>query len=247
MRWLRALLVGIAFSTRLPVRVGAVTPTELAEGLACFPIVGLAIGAACFGAYSLSAPMLGPTLAAVIAVACCAWITGGLHLDGVADWFDALGGGRGDRQRMLEIMRDSRIGAHGAVALVLVLLAKVAVLAELPHSQRVLALCGAPAAARLAAICLLYCLPSARADGLGRGMAQDLRGPHVAVACATYLMVALWLGSESVLPSIGAAAAGVAVGWQARSKLGGVTGDVCGASIELSELAFLLAMRAAAA
>jgi cobalamin synthase len=78
-------------------------------------------------------------------------------------------------------------------------------------------------------------------------MAQDLRGPHVAVACATYLMVALWLGSESVLPSIGAAAAGVAVGWQARSKLGGVTGDVCGASIELSELAFLLAMRAAAA
>lgn len=240
MRPLRALLVGLGFATRIPVRVGAVTPSELAEGLAALPLVGFAIGAVCFGGYALCAKALGTTLAAVAAVSIAAFVTGGLHLDGLADWFDALGGGRGDRQRMLEIMRDSRIGAHGAAALVLLLLAKVAAVAELPTQQQLLGLCVAPAAARLTAVWLLFALPAARQDGLGRGMGEGLRLGHAVFASTSFCLVALAFGQTWLWPSLAAGATALGLGWQAKTQLGGVTGDVCGAGIELAELVFLL-------
>ncbi|HTU61750.1 MAG TPA: adenosylcobinamide-GDP ribazoletransferase [Polyangiales bacterium] len=244
MRVVRALLIAVAFATRVPVRVGAVAPEELAESLTALPLVGFAIGAVSYGLCALTAPGFGDTLAAIAIVSFSALISGGLHLDGLADWFDALGGGRGDRQRMLEIMRDSRIGAHGASALILVLLAKVAALAELSGSQRLVALCAAPAAARLTAVWLLYSLPAARQDGLGRGMGARLERKHAWLACAAFLIATFWLGPALIWPSIAATAAAVALGWHANKRLGGVTGDVCGAGIELSELAFLLACRA---
>jgi len=246
MRVVRALLIAIAFATRIPVRVGAVAPHELAEGLSALPLVGFLIGLVSYGLCSLMAPSLGDTLAAIATVSFSALITGGLHLDGLADWFDALGGGRGDRQRMLEIMRDSRIGAHGASALILVLLAKVAAVAELPDSQRLLALCAAPPAARLTAVWLLYSLPAARQDGLGRGMGAALERKHAWTACAAFVLATCWLGPSVIWPSIAATLAAVALGFQAQARLGGVTGDVCGAGIELAELAFLLACRAQA-
>jgi adenosylcobinamide-GDP ribazoletransferase len=241
MRVVRPLLIAIAFATRIPVQLGAVGPRELAESLVALPLVGFAIGAASYGAYTLAAPALGDTIAAIATVSFSALITGGLHLDGLADWFDALGGGRGNRQRMLEIMRDSRIGAHGASALLLVLLAKVAALAELPGSLRLLALCAAPAISRLTAVWLLYSLPAAREDGLGRGMASELTRQHAWAACGGCALVTFWLGPSLIWPTLAAA---VAVGWQAKTRLGGVTGDVCGASVELAELAFVLACRA---
>jgi adenosylcobinamide-GDP ribazoletransferase len=247
MRLLRALLIAVAFATRIPLRLGAVAPKELAESLTALPLVGFAIGAMNLALFTLASPSLGATIAAIATVSFSALITGGLHLDGLADWFDALGGGRGDRQRMLEIMRDSRIGAHGASALLLVLLAKVAVLAELQPSQRALALCAAPAAARLTAVWLLYSLPAARQDGLGRGMGAELERVHAWTAVVGFALVTCWLGPALIWPSLAAFGAAVALGWQARARLGGVTGDVCGASIELAELAFLLACKAQAA
>jgi adenosylcobinamide-GDP ribazoletransferase len=242
MRAVRSLLIAVAFATRIPVNVGAVAPGELSESLVALPVVGFLIGLLSYGLYAIWAPALGDNISAIAIVSFSALITGGLHLDGLADWFDALGGGRGDRQRMLEIMRDSRIGAHGAAALLLVLLAKVAVLAELSGS--LLALCGAPAASRLAAVWLLYSLPAARQDGLGRGMGAELSRAHAWAACVSFLLATFWLGPQLIWPCIGATAVAVLVGWQAKTRLGGVTGDVCGAAIELSELAFLLACRA---
>lgn len=244
MRPLRALLIAIGFATRVPVRLGAVQPNELAEGLTTLPIVGFAIGGLCFGLFTLCDNTLGTTLAAVATVAVSASVTGGLHLDGLADWFDALGGGRGNRDRMLEIMRDSRIGAHGAVALVLLLLAKVAAIAELPESQRLLALVAAPAAARLGAVWLLYILPAARPDGLGRGMGEDLNLGHALAASAGFALGAVWLGPSWLWPGFATSLTTAALGWHAKLRLGGVTGDVCGASVELSELAFVVACRA---
>jgi adenosylcobinamide-GDP ribazoletransferase len=246
MRFLRALSISVAFATRIPLRLGAVDSRELAESLAALPVIGFAIGAASYGAYAVAAAVLGDSIAAIASVTFTALITGGLHLDGLADWFDALGGGRGNRERMLEIMRDSRIGAHGASALVLVLLAKVAALAEMPGSTRVLALCAAPAVSRLTAVWLLYSLPAARQDGLGRGMGAELRREHAWTACASCALVTFWLGPSLLWPTFAAAVAAVAIGWQAKMRLGGVTGDVCGASIELTELAFVLACRAQA-
>jgi adenosylcobinamide-GDP ribazoletransferase len=240
----RPLLIAVAFGTRIPLQLGAVESRELAASLAALPVIGFAIGAASFGVFQLCSPALGGTLAAIASVSFSALITGGLHLDGLADWFDALGGGRGNRERMLEIMRDSRIGAHGAAALLLLLLAKIAAVAELAVGQRMLALCAAPASARLSTVWLLYSLPAARQDGLGRGMAADLTRAHALVACLLFVLVSCWLGPALIWPTFAAAIVSVGIGWQAKSQLGGVTGDVCGANIEIAELAFLLTCRA---
>jgi adenosylcobinamide-GDP ribazoletransferase len=94
-------------------------------------VVGLVLGLVLTGLAALLVGALPSTVLAVALVALLAGMTGGLHIDGLADTFDALGGGRGDRQRMLDLMRDSRIGAHGAAALVLLLMMKVFALAAL--------------------------------------------------------------------------------------------------------------------
>jgi len=242
----RALLVAIGFATRIPVRVGQVEPDDLARALSCLPLVGAAIGAVCLAILQLSEAPLGPLLAAVAAVSCSAALTGGLHLDGLADLFDALGGGRGDRQRMLEIMRDPRVGAHGACALALFLIAKVVALAELPNGLGTLGLCGSAAAGRLMAVWLLFALPPARTDGLGRGMATGLRRAHLAFATGSFVFLAVLFGPLLLTAALASAVVAVGLAWLARTRLGGVTGDVCGAAIELGELAFLLVCRAQA-
>jgi adenosylcobinamide-GDP ribazoletransferase len=237
---LRALLLAVGFATRVPVRVDKVEVRDLAAAISCFPLLGVAIGALCLGVYELSAAAFGPLLAAVSCVACAALITGGLHLDGLADLFDALGGGRGDRKRMLEIMRDPRVGAHGASALVLVLMAKVIAVAQLPADARWAGLCGAAAIARLMAVWLLFGLPPARTDGLGHDMGAGLRAGHMAFATGTFLILSVLLGPLLLTAALASVAVALGLGWLARARLGGVTGDVCGATIELAELAFLL-------
>ncbi|MET0385348.1 MAG: adenosylcobinamide-GDP ribazoletransferase [Polyangiales bacterium] len=240
--WL-AWLVAWGFATRVPVRVATVSPRMLAAAISCLPAVGLVLGAGAYGVARLCAPALGNTLAAIAAVAFAALITGGLHLDGLADLFDALGGGRGERQRMLDIMRDPRIGAHGASALLLVVLAKVAAIAELDATRLPLALCMAPAASRLMAVWLLYLLPAARTDGLGHGMGEALGQRDAWVATGIVVAAGCAFGPHSVAPTLAAVFCAAALGWLARARLGGVTGDVCGAAIELSELAFVLVCR----
>src|SRR5687768_16835130 len=119
-----SLRLALGFLTRLPVGAAVVDEASFGRALGWFPLVGAGLGALLLvGAWVLE-PVLAPSLCAAALVAFWAYATGGLHLDGVADVFDAFSGGRGDRERTLEIMRDSRIGAHGAVALVLVLLTK---------------------------------------------------------------------------------------------------------------------------
>src|SRR5581483_615259 len=123
---LRPALAAFTFLTRLPLRTGVAAggagvdmAADLGRSLPYFPVVGAVLGGALVGAGRLLEGRLPAGLTAVLLVALLALLTGGLHLDGLADLFDALGGGRGDRARMLDIMRDSRIGAHGAVALCL--------------------------------------------------------------------------------------------------------------------------------
>jgi adenosylcobinamide-GDP ribazoletransferase len=243
---LRALLIAVGFGTRIPVRVGEVGERELAAALGCLPLIGYGLGALAWGVDLAAARWFGELSGALLAVAAVALATGGLHLDGLADWFDALGGGRGDRQRMLDIMRDSRIGAHGACALMLLLLGKVIAIAELPGAARALGLCVAPAASRLWAVWLLQRLPAARSDGLGRSMGAGLDLSHALFATATVASSGVWFGLPLLLPCLASAAIAAATGVWAQRRLGGVTGDVCGAAIELAEWVFLLVCRAQA-
>jgi adenosylcobinamide-GDP ribazoletransferase len=235
----RPLVAAFAFLTRLPVWSGPLRDEDLGRSVTFFPVVGLVLGLVLTGLGSLLADVLPSTLAAVVLVAFLAALTGGLHLDGVADVFDALGGGRGDKQRMLDIMKDSRIGAHGAAALVLVLLAKVFALAELVARRDLAGLLAFPAVARWAVTPAIVFHPYARAEGTGRAFNGEARAWEVLAATVLLALALLAVGTRLLVPAAGALAAATLFALWLRRRLGGLTGDVYGASIELAEVAAL--------
>ncbi|MFH0810822.1 MAG: adenosylcobinamide-GDP ribazoletransferase [Pseudomonadota bacterium] len=238
---LRPFAVAIGFLTRVPVRTGAIQDAERARSITCFPVVGLALGLVLAGAERLAHGRLSLNLIAVGLVGLLAGLTGGLHLDGLADVFDGLGGGRGDRERMLTIMRDSRIGSHGAAALTLLLTGKVIAVAEVLRYGAVWPLVTCFVAARWAVIPLVVFFPYARSEGLGKAFNGHVRLSHFIGATCLAAACIGWVGCASIAPTASALAVVLALGAWAHRRLGGLTGDVYGAAIELAELAFLVA------
>lgn len=232
----------VAFLTRVPTRSSRpATPSDLGGSLIFFPLVGLALGLLLAGAARALEGRLPAALIGVALTALLALLTGGLHIDGLADVFDGLGGGRGERDRALAIMRDARIGAHGATALVLVLLVKsLALGAALPAGNlRVIALF--PVLGRWLAVVLIRAFPYARPEGVGRAF-RDHSGPReLAGASMIALAVAVWAGAGSVGSAAVAFALVLGCGAWWNRRFGGLTGDAYGAAIEIGEAAFLCA------
>jgi adenosylcobinamide-GDP ribazoletransferase len=261
-RTLRPLAAAFAFLTRVPVPGhAAVGEADLGRSVVWFPLVGAALGGVSIAIARLARGHLPPGLLAVALVGASAALTGGLHLDGLADTFDAVGGGRGDRARMLEIMRDSRIGAHGAVALFLVLAGKLFAIVDLVArgDAAVWPLFAAPLLARWAVVPLIVFFRYARPAGLG--VAFHAPAPAASPPWARFAGASLLLGivlavaiagaeiSTATRAAAGAVAAlGVALAFGAwlDRRLGGLTGDVYGAAIELAELAVLVTAAATA-
>jgi adenosylcobinamide-GDP ribazoletransferase len=213
----------------------------MGRALSYFPLAGAGLGAILAGAAWLLHPHLPPGVLAVLLVAALAALTGGLHLDGLADVADGLGGGHGDRARTLEIMRDSRIGAFGAAALVLVLLAKTAAVAALVAAGEAMwALFCAPVLARAAAVPLVVLFPYARPTGLGRAFHDGGGRRELGIAAALGLAAVAWPGTRVVVPAAAGLAAAGLVALAIRRRLGGLTGDVYGAAIEVAEATFLV-------
>jgi adenosylcobinamide-GDP ribazoletransferase len=233
----RAAAAAVAFLTRVPVgRVVALDGADVARGAALFPLVGAGIGAVVGAvADALAGPLTAP-LAAIFAVAAGAALTGALHLDGLADAADALGAQT--REQALEIMRDHRIGTYGALALLFDVLLKIAAVAVLAARGDALRDCAVAACvARLVPVVLGVALPYARTTGKA-GFVAAARPLGVAVAVATAVVAAILLRAWPLaLVPVGAVAllAPVLLRW-----LGGVTGDVLGASAELTEAAALV-------
>jgi adenosylcobinamide-GDP ribazoletransferase len=230
MQAVRAFAGALAFLTRVPVgRLLVLDGADVARGGAFFPVVGAGIGAAVGAVASL-----GGLLAAVLAVAAGAVLTGALHFDALADTADALGATT--RERALEIMRDHRIGAYGALALVLDVGVRVSALAALHEPLRYAACAGA--ISRVVPVVLGAALPYARREGLGRAVTEGGRGPALlAVALGVAICIAFGAWPLAVVGAVAAVVLAAVV----RSSLGGVTGDVLGASSELTELAALVA------
>lgn len=237
---LRPFAVALTFLTRAPIDVREVRDAELGASLAWFPAVGLLLGATLYATAALGRGHVSPSVLALGLITLLALVTGGLHLDGLADVFDGLSGGRGDRQRTLEIMRDSRIGAHGAVAIAIALLAKVVMLVEVERTGMTWALIGFPVAARWCACTLVVCFPYARKEGLGRAFNGNARFHHLVVASAMTAVIVGCIGVRAIAPTLAALFAALTLAFAMRRRLGGLTGDVYGAAIELAELAFLL-------
>jgi adenosylcobinamide-GDP ribazoletransferase len=237
---LRPFLCATSFLTRIPVPGGTFSEQEVARGAGYFAWVGALIGALLW-AFSALTPYLGERLTGLLLVALWAAITGGLHLDGLADSFDGLSGGRGQRERTLEIMRDSRIGSHGALALVLLVLVKAYAIERL-LSFEPSGLWLAPVLARFLCTLLIVSFPYARDAGLGSAFRGRVGRFELALGVPP-LAAAIWLAGPSAIG--GVFAGGVAALWLAlrfRRLLAGLTGDVYGAAIELAEAACLLGL-----
>ncbi|MBM3611352.1 MAG: adenosylcobinamide-GDP ribazoletransferase [Alphaproteobacteria bacterium] len=230
--------------TRLPAGRLADPVPPIASAAWAFPLVGLVVGvigwAAQAGALALG---LGAVPAALLALGAMILATGALHLDGLADLADGLGGGR-DRVHALEIMRDSRIGTYGALALILAVGLGAAALSRSEGGAPPVAFLLAAVASRLAMTAAIVWLPAARSDGLG----QDAAGISWAVlvpgalVCGALIYVA---GPGAVGALVGAAAAAGIVAWRSHERLGGQTGDVLGAVQVSAEIVCLLALSAA--
>ncbi|WP_416900098.1 MAG: adenosylcobinamide-GDP ribazoletransferase [Minwuia sp.] len=243
------LAVALGWLTRLPVAFPA-SAQPLGMAAWAFPVVGVmlgAAGAAIFGlAGWLGAP---PLLCAVLAVGALTVLTGGLHEDGLADYFDGLGA-RGGKAEKLAAMRDSRIGSYGVLALLFVTLARIAALAALEHA---LILIPALALSRASMAMLMRRYPRARADGAAATAGETgLAAMTVAlvIAVATVLLLAVPAGyglAGLVLGPLLAVAVTDRIGSLAEKRFGGVTGDVYGAACLLSEAAVLVLFIMAAA
>ena len=239
---LRAFACALGFLTRIPAPRVAYTPEVLGLAAGFFPLVGLLLGGLSSGLLWLLGERALHPLWTVGFLALHALASGALHLDGLSDLADGLGGSRGDRARALEIMRDPHIGAFGVVALVLFLGAKGFALHDvLRHPRAAWILLAAPVVARFVAVVLLAFIPSARPDGLAVSFRERCGTPSLLLAVATTLGVVYWTGLR---PPWGVAVGvGLLVGLLVAWRLRGITGDVIGAAVELSELAFFIAAR----
>jgi len=208
-----------------------------------FPLVGGVIGAVgALVAWTLAELLGSPAaLTALLVIGLDAWVTGAIHLDGLADTADGFGGGQ-SREDVLRIMRDPRIGSYGAIALVIVIGMKVTALAALLDRGALWFVVVAPAISRWTISALAAWLPYARADG---GLGEAVIGGRNAnrLITATAITAAIAIAALRVQALFVLATAVLTVAWigrAARRRIGGVTGDVFGASVELTEASVLV-------
>jgi adenosylcobinamide-GDP ribazoletransferase len=240
--WLEAR-VAVAFLTRVPFPADDLGEIRLAQAVRTFPLVGLAVGFAGAAVYLLADMInLPPIVAALLAVGAVIVVTGGLHEDGLADMADGLGGGR-DRASMLAIMRDSRIGTFGVLALIFAVGLRVAAVAALAVPETVaLALIAAAGGSRACLPPVMYALPPARGDGLSFDAGVPDRGHVLAAVAIGWVVLMIGLGFlGGLLAILLAGLTGGALIYLAQQKLGGQTGDVLGAIQQATEVAILLA------
>ncbi len=245
--WWEELRLALGFLTRLPVpRSEEVQPGALARAGWCFPVVGLGLGLMGGAAYAFVAALgLPPLPAALVAVGVTVVATGALHEDGLADTADGFFGG-GSRDEKLAIMRDSRSGAYGVLALVFSVALRAAALAAIGDAGHVAAgLVAAHAAARGGVPLAMRALEPARLDGLGAAAGRPEARVAWAAAGLGAVIAVIVLGFVAGVAAlvIGGGAMTLVAGL-ARRQIGGYTGDVLGAIEQAGEVVILLAAAA---
>ena len=244
---LRTFFATLAFMSRLPVPYRwsqGLEVDQYSRGIVVFPWVGMVLGAIAAAVFVLLAPWCGTPLAALFYVLALALLTGGFHLDGLADTCDGLFSAR-TREKMLDIMRDSRLGTHGGLGLIFVLVAKVLVVNELAvrgvSMWPVLIL--ASVVGRCAVVLLMYRQRYARDNGLGNIFIGKISLSQTVITLLTGAVLCfLLLPGAGLLAWFITTLAIALIGHAIHRTLRGQTGDTLGAAIELGEVIFLLAL-----
>lgn len=223
----------------LPFRVRC-EEQDLGRSMALFPLVGLVLGVLLVALDLLLSQVLPRTVVDLLLIAALAVVTGALHLDGLADVCDAMAA-RGDRERFLSIMKDSRIGAVGAVGLVLALLLKYQALLAVPREAKTVVLLLFPAVARYGQVLMTAGARSARDKGLGSLFIAGSGGAQLALALATIVSASyLCLSAKGVALVVAASLLTGLLRLYFQRRLGGITGDIIGCASELNEILCLL-------
>lgn len=254
MVYLRRLVLMLQFMTAIPIRIGVKAEKEdFGRGLAIAPVVGLILGLLLAAANYLLSFAFSPLIAAVLTFAFYIYLTGGLHLDGLGDTADGLFSNR-PRERMLEIMKDSRVGTNAVLVLILVLLMNVSLLSSM-KGQVLFALIMMPVAGRLGSVIGAGSSSYAgTSDGPGRWCVEHCRWKDILAGLILYFAVFLSAarvtgllgGSGHIHPAFIFAAALIpplSAFFLTRvlgKRLGGVTGDILGAVCELNQTVFLI-------
>jgi adenosylcobinamide-GDP ribazoletransferase len=250
----KLFFVALQFFTRVPLTQDLAqwvefSPDKLRAASRYFPLVGFGLGLFAAMAFGLISVVWTSWIAAVITLALTALATGAFHEDGLTDYWDAMGGGR-DREHTLTIMKDSRVGAYGVLAITLVTAAKIAALADMRLDVALLALVAAHTVARAAACSVIYALPYARDDDAAKNkpLAQSMTKNELIVALcigAAPLLLTLISYRDLILQVLLAALAVTLATWamarHMQRRLGGFTGDALGAVEQTAEVMVLLA------
>ncbi|MDX2483682.1 MAG: adenosylcobinamide-GDP ribazoletransferase [Pseudodonghicola sp.] len=238
----RDIALALVLLTRLPLpRLPEAAFARQAQAGWAFPLAGIAVAApACaLGAFAIHLG-LPPAVAAGLVLAAQVMLSGAMHEDGLADSADGLWGGM-TRVRRLEIMKDSRIGSYGVLALILCTGLRWAALSALISVESWGAVLAAALLSRAGMPALMAALPHARAEGLSHAVGRPGRGTALSAAALALVVAPLLSGGAAVAAAFWAGLAVLGMGALARAKLGGQTGDILGASQQLAEIAALLA------
>ncbi|NVN89707.1 MAG: adenosylcobinamide-GDP ribazoletransferase [Desulfuromonadales bacterium] len=242
---MRLYIIAMQFLTIIPLPFNLEwRKDDLGRSLALFPLAGLTIGALLAGINWLIAPLLAKPLTDALLITALAAMTGALHMDGLADVFDGIAA-RGSRERFLAIMKDSNVGAIGAVGLVLGILLKWQALVAISAEHTWQALLFFPTLARYCQVQTIVGARRARQDGLGSAMIAGAGFGRLLVAAGVTLAIAWFLLEvNGVLVLAGAMLASWLIRAWFNRKLGGITGDVIGCINELVEILALILISA---
>jgi adenosylcobinamide-GDP ribazoletransferase len=238
---IRLFFCAVQFLTRLPVPAGDFRADDLPKSLFFFPVAGLLIAGGGLLVRFVLATYAGNSVTVLAILIYLVLLTGALHEDALADAADGFGGGW-NKEQILAIMRDSRIGAYGAIAIVFSLLGRFVVLTQLPPAKFVAYFAAGQVLSRWTPLPLSFFLAPARTDsGQGSRVAGKLSrssllfGTFLAFGIAALFLkdAFLWAGSTAVLIAL-------ATGFYYQKRLGGITGDCLGATIQLTEIGVYL-------
>jgi adenosylcobinamide-GDP ribazoletransferase len=237
-RWVEDLLVAFQFLTRLPISRISYQPDSLSRSAKLFPLVGLVVGLGASVLRHVLAPHLNRALVALFILTFLVLITGGLHEDGLADTADAFGGGW-NREQVLTILRDSRIGSFGALALVLSVLARFLLLSILPVNRFTAFVVSAHVLCRWTTLPLsCFLRPARENDGQGARIAQKISPVSFLIGTMLSFAIVLYLmRSEFWIPLLVALVIAASTGLYYFRRIGGVTGDCLGATNQITEIA----------
>ncbi len=234
------LLIALQFLTRLPVRLPWLpSPEENGRSLLWYPAVGLLLGLLLTVLHGLLAGVASGLQAALL-LCVWVWLSGGLHLDGLADTADAWVGGYGDRERTLAIMKDPACGPIGVITLVLLLLVKWAALVALLQAGHGYMLLLAPWFARWSLPLALLSMPYVRPGGLGQVLAEHAPRQRLLIFLIVHTLAMLFWGWAALLGLLLTLGVLLLVRRQLLRRLGGTTGDTAGAIVELTEAVVLM-------